>query len=169
MQQSETVVFGAPWARSLKLMTAMTVGLLVTVALIGWFTNPARGVLWDLNMIILPLVILAAGALFMIRAYTVSGDRLLVRRLGWNTEIDLNDLQSVAVDPQAMKKSWRVFGNGGLFCFAGKFRNRRLGYYRALATDPARAVVLHFRDRVMVVTPDAPDRFVARIEPGLSE
>ncbi len=52
-----------------------------------------------------------------------------------------------------MKGSIRTFGNGGLFCFSGRFRNRKLGSYRAFATDPKLAVVLRFPDKIVVVTP----------------
>ena len=74
----------------------------------------------------------------------------------------MSGLKSAEVDTEAMSKSIRTFGNGGLFCFAGIFNNNRLGSYRAFATDPKRAVVLRFSDRTVVVTPDQPDDFVMR-------
>jgi hypothetical protein len=76
----------------------------------------------------------------------------------------LSGLKSAEVDTEAMSKSIRTCGNGGLFCFAGAFNNNRLGSYRAFATDPKRAVVLRFSDRTVVVTPDQPDDFVMRIK-----
>jgi hypothetical protein len=63
-----------------------------------------------------------------------------------------------------MSYSIRTFGNGGLFSISGLFRNKTLGSYRAYATDPKRAVVLKYKKRTIVVTPDRPDVFAARIE-----
>jgi hypothetical protein len=77
--------------------------------------------------------------------------------------VNLAGLQSVEAEPSAMRRSIRTFGNGGLFCIAGKFWNRRLGSYRAFATDPKRSVVLRFEDHSVVVTPDNPEAFVARV------
>ena len=45
----------------------------------------------------------------------------------------------------------------------GCFWNRKLGRYRAYVTDPKRAVVLRFDDRVVVVSPDCPAEFVAAV------
>lgn len=78
--------------------------------------------------------------------------------------MDLTDLQSVEVDPRAMTKSIRLIGNGGLFCFAGLFKNKHLGKYRAFATNPRNAVVLRFSHRTVVVTPEEPESFAEAIE-----
>ena len=51
----------------------------------------------------------------------------------------------------------RLCGIGGLFVFCGLFWSRKLGRYRAYITDPRRAVVLRFGNKVVVVTPDEPD------------
>jgi len=63
-----------------------------------------------------------------------------------------------------MKGSLRLFGNGGLFSSSGLFWNRRLGRYRAFATDPGNAVVLEFPDRTLVVTPESPSGFLAALK-----
>jgi hypothetical protein len=115
-------------------------------------------------MVALPLAILLGAALFMIRGYVLTDGGLLVQRLFWKTVISLKALQSVAIDPDAMKRSLRTFGNGGLFCFAGRFRSKKLGPYRAYATDPRLAVVLRFESKVVVVTPDDPKKFASQIQ-----
>jgi hypothetical protein len=66
--------------------------------------------------------------------------------------------------PFAMRRSLRSFGNGGLFCFAGLFRNKQLGPYRAFATNPAPTVVLRFARHVIVITPENPEEFVGALE-----
>jgi hypothetical protein len=156
--------FGAPWGRLLCFLTVLTGLILAGVPLIGVFTGPRGDAAWILSMIVMPLSILSGGAFFMIRRYELTEDALLVRRAGWSSRVDLSRLVSAEAVPDAMANSMRTFGNGGLFCFAGLFYNKRLGSYRVFATDPKRAVVLRFSDRVVVVTPDDPEAFVASIK-----
>ena len=122
----------------------------------------AISVLWSGRswMAVLPVAILCGGVLFTIRGYTVSPEAILVHRLFWTTRLPLAALQSAQFEPDAMRRSLRTFGNGGLFSFTGFFRNSSLGSYRAFVTDPHRTVVLHFRARTVVVSPSAPEEFV---------
>jgi hypothetical protein len=156
--------FDAPWALPLKLTTTFSVCILVLIPIVGMISGPGGNVIWIASMIALPCAILGAAPFFMIRGYVVTDNSLLVRRLGWSSEISLRNLRSVEVDPEAMRKSIRVFANGGLFCFAGRFRNRKLGTYRAYATAPHLAVVLRFTDRVVVVTPGDPSEFASKVQ-----
>ncbi len=157
------MVFEAPWGRALKLMTLFSSIILLGVAGIGLANNPGDDNYWLWVVVVLPVAIWFGGALFMIRGYELSRDKLLVQRLLWKTEVSLLELQSAEVDPDAMNGSIRTFGNGGLFSFTGRFRNKKLGPYRALVNDPKLSVVLKFPNRVIVVTPDRPERFAARL------
>jgi hypothetical protein len=157
-------LYDAPWGSSLKLLTISTIGILLGISVIGLYYYAGNGEIWLFAVVILPLVILASSAFFIIRGYEISDGKLFVRRLIWDTEISLDKLQAVKINPLAMKRSIRIFGNGGLFCFSGLFRNRQLGYYRAYATDPKSAVVLKLSDKVVVVTPDNPAAFEAEIK-----
>lgn len=161
MEQGMT--FRAPWGALLKVMTSLSVFILVGVAVVGVCVGPRGNVLWILGMVVIPLLMLVVAAFFTIRGYALAGDTLLVQRLGWNSKVDLSDLTSVEIDPQAMIRSIRTFGNGGMFCFAGAFHNKKLGSYRVFATDPKRSVVLKCTKRVVVVTPDRPEEFAAKI------
>jgi hypothetical protein len=145
--------FASPWSTGLKALTAGVLAVLVAVAV----TRPGLLTYVGLGAILL----LCAG--FMVRGYRVQGRRLEVRRLGWSTAFDLADLKNLQVSPQAMDGSLRVFGIGGLFAYVGFFRNARLGWYRAYATDPRNSVVLTFGAGNVVVTPDSPQEFVAAI------
>jgi hypothetical protein len=156
------VSFTAPWSRSLRCTTLVSVALLAALPLVTAGTQAPMSA--RAAIIALPLLILAGSVPCVIRGYTLAGNRLLVRRAGWSSIVELRDLRDAHVDARAMQGSWRLFGNGGLFCFAGRFRNRRLGSYRAFATDPARSVVLTFADRKVVVTPGDPVAFVAALQ-----
>ena len=107
-----------------------------------------------------PLAIVFGAAPFTIRGYTVTPEAILVQRLFWTTRLPLADLQSAEFRPDVMRWSIRTFGNGGVFSFSGFFRNKTLGAYRALVTDPHRTVVLRFPTRTMVVSPSAPEEFI---------
>lgn len=158
--------FKAPWSRSLKWMTGLSVGILLFIPALGLTMGPRYLLLWSLGMVVMPLAVLLIGAFFVIRGYELAAGKLLVHRLGWRSAIDLSGLTGVAIDPEAMNGSLRTFGNGGLFAFSGAFWNRRLGHYRAFATDPGRAVVLRFGPKTVVVTPDDPKAFAASLSPG---
>jgi len=148
--------YTAPWSTSLivvsSLVTAVCGG--ISIHLI-W-----SGHAWEA---LGPLAIICGGLLFTIRGYAVTPDAILVHRLFWTTRLPLSGLQSAEVAPDVMRRSIRVFGNGGLFSLTGWFRNKALGAYRAFVTDPHRAVVLHFPTRTVVVSPSAPEDFVHNI------
>ena len=80
----------------------------------------------------------------------------------------LSALRSVRSDPGAMRRSWRLLGNGGIFAITGWFQNRTLGRYRAFVTDPKRAIALTFQDRVIVISPDQPEQFAAVVRDTFS-
>ncbi|PIG90949.1 PH domain-containing protein [Gloeocapsopsis sp. IPPAS B-1203] len=156
-------VFKAPWAISLIAITTVISALLLGVILVGLLTGPRSDIAWIVAMVVIPLVILLTSVFFSIRGYAIADDTLYIQRIGWNTKIDLRNLTSADVDPQAMRNSLRKWGNGGLFSYSGKFYNRKLGNYQAYATDPSKAVVLKLRDRTIVVTPEHPERFVSQV------
>ncbi len=155
--------FHAPWGRALTFTTALCLLLLVGIAILGLLTRPRDLLLWKLGMIVMPLSMLLIAPFFAIRGYVLDADSIRVLRPGWKTTVKLAGLRSATRNADAMSRSIRTLGNGGLFCIAGVFHNNTLGTYRAFATDPARAVVLKFQDRTVVLTPDRPDEFVAKI------
>jgi hypothetical protein len=148
--------YKAPWSISLVLVSSLTTILCISVAVVLiWRGHGMRR--W---VALLPLAIVFGGALSTIRGYTVTPGAILVQRLLWTTRLPLADLQSAEFKPDVMRWSIRTFGNGGLFSFTGFFRNKALGAYRALVTDPHRTVVLRFATRTVVVSPSAPEEFV---------
>jgi hypothetical protein len=161
--------FKAPWSAALIVMTIFC-GLLCLSCPIGalfFLKTTMKGsmpAILKWCVITVPLIALLGSALFVVRGYRVTGATLSVLRAGWETKFDLSGLTEARVDPDAFKGSLRLFGNGGFFCFAGWFRNQKLGVYRALATDASKGVVLRFQKKVLVVTPDDPARFVAALK-----
>lgn len=154
--------YGAPWGTSLKVMTAATCLILVAVAVSGVVTS--EGDVTRIAVTVgIPVLLLLAALPFVVRGYRLEGGRLVVRRLLWETVVDLDGLRSARHDPGAMSGSIRTFGNGGLFSFTGRFRNSSLGPYRAWVTDPKLAVVIELPDRTLVVSPDRPGEMAERL------
>ncbi len=155
--------FSAPWGASLLAMTPLSIIILIGIPVIGILSGPRQNIGWIIGMIVLPLTILFISVFFIIRGYILTEEAIFIQRLFWKNKLDLTDIVSAEADPHAMAKSIRTFGNGGLFCFAGAFYNKRLSSYRAFATDPKLSVVLKFKNRRVVVTPGKPKEFVERI------
>ncbi len=146
------VNFRAPMSRKLQLTTALFLVLMGCVVVLS--PRPVK----------LASCLLVVGiAAFSVRGYTVQPGAVLVHRLGWATRIPLRGLVSVEAEPHATHGSIRVLGNGGAFAFTGRFRNSRLGSYRAYVTEPALCVVLDLGSQKVVLTPDSPVRFVEAV------
>ena len=160
--------YPAPWSKLLMGTTAMgtlvCVGAAVAVAL-NAKNEPGKEAIITAAAV-LPVLVVVISALFTIRGYTITADEILVQRLLWSTRFERARLQSASVDPEALRGSIRLFGNGGLFSFSGWFRSPKLGRYRAFVTDPARTVILRFADRVVVMSPSDPDAFARDVMPG---
>src|SRR6202007_1033498 len=98
--------YRAPWSSSLLIISLLATASCIGIAVLTLLTN--RGALpW----IALPLGILAVGALFTVRGYTLAPDAILIHRLFWVTRLPLIGLESAEFTPDAMVRSIRTFGN----------------------------------------------------------
>jgi hypothetical protein len=160
----EAVRFAAPWGLVLRSGTALASIVLLGMPVAMHFAAPEReSVVVPLAFFVLAVTLIAVAALFMIRGYRLDAAGLHVERLVWADRIPLDALRGAWADHQAMAKSLRLFGNSGFFCIAGLFSNRKLGRYRAFATDAQRSVVLDLPARKVVVTPEDPWAFLAAL------
>jgi hypothetical protein len=148
--------YTAPWGKSLIAVSSLASVVCLAIA-VGAMSSGHHALSWP---VLAPVAIICVSGLFAIRSYSVAPDELLVHRLLWTTRLPLLGLESAAFEPDAMRRSIRTFGNGGLFSFSGFYRNRALGTYRAFVTDPCRTVVLHFPKGTVVVSPSTPEDFV---------
>lgn len=155
--------FSAPWGRQLTLITCLCGVILFGISGALLLQAPEDPPLMYRVGIWLSPAIFLLCALFSVRGYRLEEDKLLVYRPGWRTTLPLQDVQSVAHQPEATQGSIRIFGNGGLFGFIGLFRNQQLGRYRAFATDLSRTVVIRLPAQTLVVTPGDPDGFVQQV------
>jgi hypothetical protein len=111
-------------------------------------------------ILVIPLLIWVFTLPFIILRYDLTPEELRIGRLGWKSVFLLRSLRSAEHKPNAMARSLRIFGNGGLFSVCGRFRNRELGHYRAFVTDPTNTVVLRFAEQTIVISPEGPEGFV---------
>ena len=178
--------FDAPWGAALLTMSLLGGLLLAASSALVYFAPKLNRILYPereekgeavcrLLAVCIPVLVLLAAALFTVRGYTVTGDAILVHRLGWSSAVRLEGLESATVSPDAIRGASRTRGNGGFLSYTGRFRSRTLGSLQAFVTDHARTVVLRFSgladgDRVIVMSPDDPDAFAAllsrRVPPG---
>lgn len=155
--------FAAPWSTKLKILSAVFTAVLVGVPLAVVADAGRLGLLEAAVVLGVPLAVLVGSAAFMVRGYSVRDGAVWIHRLGWATRIALADVSGAEVRPGATVGSLRVFGNGGLFGFVGRFRNDLLGAYRCYVTDGAREVVLAVDGEPVVVSPDRPAAFVEAV------
>ncbi|GGP25626.1 PH domain-containing protein [Silvimonas amylolytica] len=155
----------APWPTTLKLTSAactiaLGAGACVLYHVLGNTPriNPALAGLAGL-----PLLVLLTSAAYIIRAYRIEGDALVIERPCFSTRIRLSGLRSARLDPAACEGSIRLRGNSGLYSFSGLYRNKMLGQYRLYATDLQCAVILELPQRTLVITPAQPQALVATI------
>lgn len=156
------IEFRAPWSKELRGRTIVSLIILVGVALSGVFARSQMPLAAAAALVGLPLLVIGVSLLCMVRGYVLTEDAIIIRRGGWDTRLPLAELRSVAGDVEAMQRSIRLTGNDGLFSFTGGFWSRKLRRYRALATDPSRAVVLRYPKRTIVITPHDPQHFIMR-------
>ena len=144
--------FSAPWGWQLKISTAVACFVIGVPAVFQLAQGHFIGVLLA--------VLLLSMLPFIVRGYTVTPTHLEIRRLGWTTRWPLDGLRGAVARPGVMARSWRVWGNDGVFAIHGRFSNGQLGRYRAFVTDPDRTVVLRWPEATIVVSPGDPDSFV---------
>jgi hypothetical protein len=156
------IEFGAPWSARVRAATLLTTAILVVGMLAAIFAPLRSAAPIAMVFIPLPLLILAIALAYRVRGYTLTEDAISVKRGVGEVRLPLAGLRSVTGDVDAMRGSLRVFGNGGFFAITGRYWNRKLGWYRAFATDPSRAVVLRYPKRTIVITPHDPQHFIMR-------
>ena len=96
--------FSAPWGRPVRLATAASAVILLTMVLAGLSTGPRHLLVWQLAMVGLPLLILLSALPFMVRGYVLTERHIAVRRLGWSTVLPLAGLIAVTGEPEGLSR-----------------------------------------------------------------
>ncbi len=88
--------------------------------------------------------------------YVVDDTKVIVKRPIKDLTIDRNDIQDAFIPKKdSMRWTIRTFGNGGLFGYFGKFRNRTYGGMTWYATRTSNYLMIVTKDNhKIVLTPD---------------
>lgn len=156
--------FGAPQGPRVRGLTALPPSVLLATIIAAGGLVAADRPMSDWRHAVeaaLGAAVFAGGVAWWLR---VVGDGVLeVRRSGRVDTLALRGLVSVVARSDAMRGSSTLLGNEGGGAIGGRFRNSTLGLNRAFAANPARAVVLRWPERAVVVTPDRPAAFGAAV------
>jgi hypothetical protein len=155
----------APWPTFLK-ATSLIATVVLAAASYAVFKAIPRGTrvpfaeIFGTFVAFVPPLVALLAVLFVVTAYEVDSTELRIRRLFWSTRLPLAGLTRAWHDPEAIRRSIRIFGNGGLYSVTGLFQNTTLGRYRAFVTDPKLSVVLRLAKRTVVISPADPAAFL---------
>ena len=160
--------FRAPWGRALAgislLVAVICVVAAVSLLIVPHPTTPRAVPFWIKDLAAgLLLALVVGAALFTIRGYTITPDAILVHRLLWKTRLPREGLLSATSQTQAMQGSIKVCGNGGMFSISGWFWSKKLGVFRAYATNLNCTVILRWEKRTAVVSPENAVEFVREL------
>lgn len=156
----------APWTLTLKLVSVFATVALLGTAVAAYQAAPSAAGFtrsFGIGVAALPVLLLLGAFWYQVTGYAIEDDQLCVHRLLTATRIPLKGLRRAWAEPAICKGSIRVWGNGGMFAFTGLYYSKALGRYRLFATDLSRAVVLELPDRVVVLTPEDPEGFLAHL------
>ena len=146
--------YEAPWSPLLVILST-----LLTAGCLGYAFAEFRHGGADSRVGWLLVALVVGCALFTIRGYTVTPDAILVHRLVWDTRLPLAGLQSARFERTRRRRGVRI-GNGGFFSFSGFHYTPGLGLWRVLVTDHSRLVMLRYPNRMVAISPAAPEDFV---------
>ncbi len=81
----------------------------------------------------------------------------------------LAGLAAIGRDPEILRWAIRTRGSGGIGAIRGRYWSKQSGKFEAFMTDPEKAVVLRWPDRLVAVSPADPEFFIlcARSAAGL--
>jgi hypothetical protein len=162
----------APLGGRVRLTTWLTVVsvVLVDAVIVGKLLMERHEPPWPVwpIMLIAPALVGAIGYGALVRRYRLLGDELLVERAWLTKRFPLAGLIAVESDREALRGAWKLWGNDGLGAYAGRFRSKKLGNFRAYVSDPGCAVVLRWPDRCLVVSPAQPGEFIDAVQARLA-
>jgi hypothetical protein len=100
---------------------------------------------------------------FSTKAYQLTQDEVIIRRLLGNVKIKRSEISSAEIiEKEQMGWIIRTFGVGGLFGYWGKFSSSKLGSMTWYATRKNRIVLIKtINNKRFVITPDEMEQFVA--------
>jgi hypothetical protein len=164
--------FAIRWSRLTWVVTVgASVGFaVVSIALVWAAMHAVPGVVSLRTVMIVlalaPLGVVGVVILFAPMGFEVTGDAVVVKRLGRDVTISRGDIREVRrLDVRQTGFTWRLCGSGGFFGWFGLFHNRGLGDFWAYAGNQDDLVLLTLADGTKVVlSPSMPDAFLEAMQ-----
>jgi len=153
---------------SARVITVITALLMIGIPIAILIFMPLMVFSMAILALIVPPLILLGCYWYRVTGYQVDANRITINRLASDVDIPLGKVESIDFDPEAMKRSLKSFGNGGVFGFYGKFWNRKYGRYRAYVTDLNKVVVIRAGGTIYMLSPEQPEKFIDKIKEKLS-
>lgn len=154
----------------LKSSTAAFFALIVILGAVlvfvpGFEPGPSAGRTVMLGVAVVYAIFMAAVTLvawsYKPKAYRVTDQDLLIERGVAPKRIRIDSIVSVEhLSDGAMRRTWKIGGIAGLFCWHGWFTNKQLGEFYMSATRSDRRVLVRAGKQRIVLTPDSPEQFV---------
>lgn len=175
MNDTETE-FATSWGRSTWAITVIGVAVALAVAgymlVLGASQLGQSGTLGTILVAvgIADLLSVVTIALLAPGQYAVKASAVVIRRLGPNIRIPLDDITEVGVaDKGTFRGAIRMMASGGLFGYFGKFRSPELGKFDAYVTRWEGLVLIRRKSaNPVVLSPDEPDKFAGAIQAALA-
>jgi hypothetical protein len=100
---------------------------------------------------------------FSTKAYQLTQDEVIIRRLLGNVKIKRSEILSVKIiEKEQMGWLIRTFGVGGLFGYWGRFSSSKLGSMTWYATRKNKIVLItKINNKKIVITPDEAEQFIS--------
>ncbi len=166
--------FEARWSR---LVWSVTIGVLVLVVVAEAllvqaafsFSRGQPGHSVAVLGVLLSVSIFAGIARFAPWDYMVRSDAIVVGRLGAPLMIPYEGIREVRrTHREEIGFAWRVFGSAGFLGWFGLFRSRRLGEFRACATNQRDLVLITKTNGAkIVISPHLPDAFLEAVRKNM--
>ncbi len=154
--------FKATLSRTSVVLTGLVFLLLVAVPIALFGFAPEIPFLIKLAFL-LPLVfaLLVSWGL-SVRGYKLEKGELIIFRLFGNKVFQTRDIRFVeSVDVKKLRRSFRIFGNGGFWGYSGTYYNWKLGRMTWYATNLKNAILLTFyNNKKILITPDASEEMI---------
>ncbi len=105
---------------------------------------------------LLMFVIIGGSYLYHVTAYQLTATDLIILRPLSDKSVPLNQIIGVEVpDKKQMSYTMRIFGNGGVFGYFGKFRNDHFGKMTWFVTQRRNYLALRLAtQQVLIISPD---------------
>ena len=156
--------FTAPWGKELRIATPLVLLICIGTIVIGLTVVPEKVAWAQWLTVVIGILIPVISWFCRIREYRLEDGQLIIEQGGWSNRLPLAELRGFRADPEAMRGTMQVCGNGGEYAVYAFYWNKALGSFRAYASDLSRAVVLRFSHRTIVISPDAPEDFLRALE-----